>query len=185
MNLQHRLRNMNQQKRSYTTGSVELINDQWIFFDDENEEASMFEEFTDQEIEVYLINKWEKGVYTQDGIIMMHDYFHKLEHGTKVRILKNLPFAYTEFLTSLCDDTFTKYTATLNQLSFSLFDCIYCHNYMMYTLPEENQEGVNFITYDNTEIVCSVQHHFSRGNQAKDRFEFTLATGKRALLSII
>jgi len=185
MNLQHRLRKMNQQKRSYTTGTVELINDQWIFFDDENEEASMLEEFTDQEVEVYLINKWEKGVYTQDGLMMMHDYFHKLEHGNKVRIPKSLPFAYNEFLNSLCDDTFTKFTATLNQLSFSLFDCIYCHNYLMYTLPEENKEGVNFITYDNTEIICSVQHHFTRGKQTKDRFEFTLATGKRTLLSTL
>ncbi|MFC4322330.1 DUF2777 domain-containing protein [Litchfieldia salsa] len=183
MNLQHRLRTMSEQKRSYTLGSVEYINDQWIFFDDENEEASLLEELVDREIEVYTMNTWQKGLFNADGLVKLPDYYYKLQHGDCIRVSKTLPYAYSELLNQLPDTLFLEYTKFLNQLSYSLYDCIYCHNMMLYVPAHSEYKGVNFITYDNNESICSVQHHFQRGLQTKDRFEFTMTSGKRAIFT--
>ncbi|MBD8067586.1 DUF2777 domain-containing protein [Bacillus sp. PS06] len=183
MNLQHRLRTLSEQKRAYTLGSVEYINDQWIFFDDENEEASLLEELVDREIDVFTMNAWQRGMFTADGLVKMADYYYKLEHGDCIRVSKTLPYAYSELLNQLPDHLFMEYTKFLNKLSYSLYDCIYCHNLMLYVPTDRHYKGVNFITYDNNETICAVQHHFERGIHTKDRFEFTIANGTRAVFT--
>ncbi len=172
---------MSKQKRSSTLGTIEYINDQWIFFDDENEEASLLEDLIDQEIEVFTNNRWQRGTFKDEGMVRLPDYFYKLQHGDCIRVPKNLPFAYNELLNEWSDELFLGYTQFLNNLSFSLYDCIYCHNFLLYVPENRNYKGVNFITYDNNDMICAVQHHFQRGTQENDRFEFTLADGKRAI----
>ncbi|MFT4414892.1 DUF2777 family protein [Fredinandcohnia humi] len=183
MDLQQRLRSINEQKRSYIMGTTECINDQWIFFDTENDEASMLEEMIGKEAEVFTLNKWEKGIFVEDGLLQMCDYFYKLENGDCLRFCKRLSHAYRELLESFSEELFLKFTTTLNKLSFSLYDCIHCHNQLMYQEGYRQHEGVNFIMFDNTESLCAVQHHFSRGKIKKDRFEFTLSYGQRAILT--
>ncbi|MCA1030998.1 DUF2777 domain-containing protein [Bacillus timonensis] len=184
MNLQHRLNSLNEQKRSYTRGTVEYINDQWVFFDEENDEASLLEELSEFEMEVLTLNKWERGSYVGDGLIKLIDYLYKLDQGDNIRVRKGLQYSYRVLLESLPDEIFIQYTSTLNKLSFSLYDCIYCHNYSMFIENvEQNIHGVNTIIYDNNELICTVQHHFSRGNKSQDRFEYTIANGKRSVLT--
>ena len=183
MNLQHRHRTMSEQKRSYTVGTVELINEQWIFFDDENEEASLLEELVERDIEVLTMDCWQRGSLTEDGYIQMPGNLFKLEHGSYIRVPKILPYAYNELLNTLTDDTFSNFTLTLNKLKFSLYDCLHCHNFMLYHPSDADFQGVNFMTYDNSETVCAVQHHFKRGKKPIDRFEFTIADGERSILT--
>ncbi|WP_078548204.1 DUF2777 domain-containing protein [Litchfieldia alkalitelluris] len=181
MNLQHRLRTMSEQKRSYTLGTVEYINDQWIFFDDENEEASLLDELYDREIEIYTMNSWQRGLFTSDGLVKLNDYFYKIQHGDCIRVPKTLPYAYSELLNQLPDSIFQEYTKFLNKHAVSLYDCIYCHNVMLYIPANTQYKGVNFITYDNTDSIAAVHHHFERGKTKKDRFELTLSNGRRSV----
>ncbi|MCH1625835.1 DUF2777 family protein [Ferdinandcohnia quinoae] len=183
MDLQQRLGNIKEQKRSHIVGTVECINEQWIFFDAESDEASMLEEMIDHDVEVFTLNRWEKGVFVEEGLIKMCDYFYKLENGDCLRFRKWLPQSYNKFLENFSEDLFLKYTSLLNNLSFSLYDCIHCHNQFIYSKDKQHFQGVNFIIYDNTETICSVHHHFSRNSKEIDRFEFTIATGKRAILT--
>ncbi|WP_449539410.1 DUF2777 family protein [Ferdinandcohnia sp. Marseille-Q9671] len=186
MDLQQRLGSINEQQRSFVMGTTECINDQWIFFDAETDEASMLEEMIGKEVEVFTLNKWEKGLFVEDGLIQMCDYFYKLENGDCLRFRKRLNLAYKELLESFSEDQFLRFTSTLNKLSFSLYDCIHCHNQLMYLQEEDVQnEGVNFLLFDNTDLLLSIHHHFTRGKLKKDRFEFTLANGKRAILSTL
>ncbi|WP_010283435.1 DUF2777 domain-containing protein [Bacillus timonensis] len=185
MDLQQRLGSINEQKRSFITGTTECINDQWIFFDAETDEASMLEEMIGKEVEVFTLNRWEKGIFVEDGLIQMDDYFYKLSNGDCLRFRKKLTLAYKELLEGFSEDQFLRFTSTLNKLSFSLYDCIHCHNQLMYQVESGENEGVNFIMFDNTEMILSVHHHFSRGKFKKDRFEFTLSNGKRAILSTL
>lgn len=185
LDLQQRLGSITEQKRSFITGTTECINDQWIFFDAQTDEASMLEEMIGKEVEVFTLNKWEKGIFVEDGLIQMNGYFYKLDNGDCLRFRKKLTFAYREWLEGFTEDQFIRFTATLNKLSFSLYDCIHCHNQLMYQEENGEHEGVNFIMFDNTELLLSVHHHFSRGKLKKDRFEFTLANGKRAILSTL
>lgn len=185
LDLQQRLGNIKDQKRSHIVGTVESINEQWIFFDAESDEASMLEEMIDKEVEVFTLNRWEKGVFVEDGLLKMCDYYYKLENGDCLRFRKWLPESYSVFLEGFTEDLFLKYTSFLNDLSFSLYDCIHCHNQFLFSSGNGDIKGVNFITYDNTETICSVHHHFSRNNKQLDRFEFTLATGKRAILTTL
>lgn len=183
MDLQQRLGSISEQKRSYIMGTTECINDQWIFFDAETDEASMIEDMIGKEAEVFTLNRWEKGTFVEDGLIQMNEYFYKLENGDCIRFRKKLTHAYKELLESLSEEQFLKFTTTLNKLGFSIYDCTHCYNQMMFHQESAHYEGVNFIIYDNTEMICSVQHHFSRGTIKKDRFEYTLSNGKRAILT--
>lgn len=185
LDLHQRLGTIKEQKRSFITGTTECINDQWIFFDAETDEASMLEEMIGKEVEVFTLNRWEKGVFVEDGLIQMRSYYYKLDNGDCLRFRKKLNLAYKELLESFTKEQFLRFTSTLNELSFSLYDCIYCHNQLMYQPEHVENEGVNFILFDNTEILMSVHHHFSRGKLKKDRFEFTLANGKRTILSTL
>ncbi|QFT88322.1 hypothetical protein FIU87_06680 [Bacillus sp. THAF10] len=182
MNLQKRKRIIYEQKRSYTCGTVENINDQWIFFEAEDDEAFLLEEITEDGIEILLNNEWVLGVLLETGQVILHtNHLYELSNGDAVRVRKRLPQPYMEMLEELSEDAFTNFTNLLNKSDFSLYDCIYCHNTMQFMDSDDEPNGVNFLVFDNDTYICSVQHHFIRGSNLTDRFEYTLQTGKRYL----
>ena len=69
MKRQQRMKLMDNQFRAYTEGAVEQISDQWIFFDEETEEAAMLDDFLQQEIEIFRVNRWRKGILIDSGKI--------------------------------------------------------------------------------------------------------------------
>ncbi|WP_100333896.1 DUF2777 family protein [Bacillus alkalisoli] len=175
------------QKRSYTYGTVENINDQWIFFDAEDDEAFMLNELIEDGLEIFLSNEWVPGVLLESGDVFLHTlHQYELNNGDAVRVRKKLPYPYLEMLEELSGESFLQFTKLLNSKDISLYDCIYCHNTMQFMGEEVSdtaRRGVNFLVYDNESIICSVQHHFTRGKQMSDRFEYTLQTGKRMLFT--
>ena len=182
MNRQQRQRLYEFQQRSYNDGTVEQINNQWIFFDEETEEAAMLDDFINQEIEVFRFNRWKKGVVNESGkincgkeTIMLHD------HDT-IRMRKNLIYSLERLLDGVNDDAFFQFVTTLNSLNFSIYDCIYCYNHLSFLSDENRKDGVNFMVFDNQEQICNVQHHFCYYEKVNDRFEFTLNTGKRLVI---
>ncbi len=187
MNLQHRLNAIKEQPRSYSMGTVEYINDQWVFFDDENEEASLLDDLIDKEIEVFTLKSWMTGIVNENGLLKTPEFFYQLTDGDCIRFRKELPHAYKMLLEALPDEVFVRYTNALNKYHYSLYDCTYCHNQMLFSGDDRSKKyhGVNFISFDNTEMVCFVQHHFERGKKEWDRFEFTWSDGKRALLTTL
>ena len=64
----------------------------------ETDEASMLEEMIGKEVEVFTLNKWEKGIFVEDGLIQMSGYFYKLDIGDCLRFRKKLSLAYKEWL---------------------------------------------------------------------------------------
>ena len=75
---------------------------------------------------------------------------------------KKLLLSYKEWLEELPDSVFTLLTESLQSLHYSLYDCMYCHNYLSFLPKEETCEGVNILLFDNEEMICSLQHHFVR-----------------------
>ena len=185
MNAQERKNFIFTQKRSFTYGTVENINDQWIFFDAEDDEAFMLYELIEDGLEIFLNNEWVAGVLLESGDVFLHTlHQYELNNGDPVRVRKKLPLAYQEILEELSVESLLQFTKLLNSMDISLYDCIYCHNTMQFIADEEAvRRGVNFLVYDNETIICSVQHHFTRGEQKSDRFEYTLQTGKRLLFT--
>ncbi|GER65758.1 hypothetical protein BpJC7_21740 [Weizmannia acidilactici] len=55
-----RLKIIESQSRAFLTGTAEKLNDEWVFFDDECDEASMLDDYLDQEIEFHG-GQWKKG----------------------------------------------------------------------------------------------------------------------------
>ncbi|MFS8631187.1 MAG: DUF2777 domain-containing protein, partial [Bacillales bacterium] len=49
----------------------------------------------------------------------------------------------------------------------------------------KRKEGVNFLIFDNQEMICNVQHHFGYYERERDRFEFTINNGKRTIIEKI
>jgi hypothetical protein len=175
MSLQQRLTYLKEQKRAYIQGTLEYVNDEWIFFDEESEEAALLEDMTTGDIEVFRFGKWINGKLCEDGTVLFSTQYYALKNGDVVRFRKQLPYAYEQWLQSLSDKTFFHYIQLLNDYDFSLYDCLYCYNSLLFG----KQTGVNFIIYDNTELIGNVQHYYERGALDKDRFEITFSTGKR------
>jgi hypothetical protein len=182
MNRQQREKLYELQLRSYNEGTVEQINEQWIFFDEETEEAAMLDDFIQQEIEILRLNRWKKGILVEPGKIRSGNEMIMLRDNDSVRIRKHLIYSLERLLEGMNDDAFFQFVTTLNSLDFSIYDCIYCYNHLSFLSDENRKDGVNFIVFDNQEQICNVQHHFCYFEKVNDRFEFTLNTGKRLII---
>ncbi|WP_027408981.1 DUF2777 family protein [Anoxybacteroides tepidamans] len=181
MSFEQRMARIPEQKRAYIQGEIEYVNDEWVFFDEENEEAALLEEMAEGEIEIFRFGQWLVGHWQENGAILLEGSVVPLSNGDIVRFRKQLPFAYRCWLETLPEKTFFRFVEWLNGLGFSLYDCLYCYNGLLF----EKSTGVNFIIYDNTELIGNVQHYYERGATNKDRFEMTFHTGNRFICAQI
>ncbi|TYR79556.1 DUF2777 domain-containing protein [Priestia megaterium] len=175
---QHALK---EQPRSFVTGTVECIDSEWIFFEDDNDEASMLNDIVNDSLELLIDTKWEKAMIVENHQLKTPNGTYSLRNGDKLRVTKKLPYAYEQLLYSLTKEAFLALTNHLNSLQISLYDCIYCHNTLCFLPSGSDIKGANFIIYDNEEQICAVQHLFERGKHTVDRFEYTLSNGERSL----
>lgn len=182
MNKQHRSRLMEFQIRAFHEGTVEYINEQWVFFDNETEEASSLDDFVHQEVEIFRHNRWKKGILLENGKIKILNNIVLLNHQETIKIRKPLIYSLEQLLEEISDDAFYQFITHLNFLNFSIYDCIYCYNQLSFFSESERKEGVNFLIFDNQEDICNVQHHFYYDEKRNDRFEYTLSNGKRTIL---
>ncbi|GIN37935.1 DUF2777 family protein [Heyndrickxia oleronia] len=177
-----RMQLIEHQSRAFLEGVIENINDQWVFFDYETDEAMMLEHYIDQEIEIYVQHKWIKGILEEDGRLNHKNETIFLLDKMKVRMRKQIVFSLQMLLDEFEDDVFLQFLSTLNTLDFSIYDCIFCHNHLSFLDNLDKKQGVNILIFDNEESVVAVQHHFIYENEKQDRFEFTLSTGKRVVI---
>lgn len=182
MNRQQRIHLYDTQLRAFNEGTVEQINHQWIFFDEETEEAAMLEEYLQQEVEIFRNNRWKKGILSEPGKLLIGHETTMLRDHDLVRIRKHLIYSLERLLDGINDDAFIQFITTLNSLNFSIYDCIYCYNHLSFLSDHYQKDGVNFMVFDNQEQICNVQHHFCYFENVNDRFEFTLNTGKRLII---
>ncbi|MGG3738251.1 DUF2777 domain-containing protein [Aeribacillus pallidus] len=182
MNHQQRLQLIEHQSRAFTEGTVEYINDEWIFFDEEGDEAILLNQYVTEEVEVLRANKWVRGILQQDATVQLKGTTISLQDNDQLRIRKHLIYSLEILLEEIDDDAFIQFITTLNSMNFSIYDCIYCHNHLAYLQNYSIKQGVNILIFDNSENVCAVHHHFSYGKKKQDRFEYTLNTGKRIVI---
>jgi hypothetical protein len=180
MNIQQRLERLPHQERAYTIGKIEYIHDQWILFD-EHDEPSALKDIAKDMFQISIDGKWVT-FNELEGSMAFGTKTYTLKEGDTFRILKSLTFVYQEWLKELTDEALVRFVTTLNSLSYSLYDCIYCHNYLFFQVGRKPVSGVNFLVFDNEEQICGIQHHFQRNNSHSDRFEMTLNNGNRQLL---
>src|SRR5690606_4750097 len=177
-----KLRIIDNQQRSYCEGIIEKINGDWVFFDEENDDAFPLEDFFFREFQFKHLNQWHTGILTEDFKIQSKHTQYVLQDYMQVRIRKTLPYRCISWLEELQNDVFYQFISTLNELEFSIFDLLYCHNISSFKLSPKKQ-GVNFLTFDNSTCICVVHHHFDYDEKKrKDRLEFTLNTGKRIVV---
>ncbi len=77
------------QPRAHTVGNVEYINNEWIFFDDENEEAFLLEEIAEDGFEILYNNNWLPARFYEQDVLQIADEQHHLQNGEMIRIRKN------------------------------------------------------------------------------------------------
>lgn len=181
MKNQLRAKILETQKRSYTAGTFEKINDQWVFFDEETDEAYPLEEYMNNDISLYRNNRWRKGTLIEEGKFLSGKELIFIRDEEQVRIKKNLLYSLERLLDNLHDDTFYQFITTLNAMDFSVYDCIYGYNQLSFSNSTQ-ENGTNFFIFDNGEHICSIHHHFCQREKDRNRFEFTLNTGKRIII---
>ncbi|MGG0238225.1 DUF2777 domain-containing protein [Bacillus rhizoplanae] len=166
------------QPRAHTIGNVEYINEEWIFFDEESDEASLLEDMIEDGFEVLYNNNWLPARFYEHNTLQVADEHHPLQNGETIRIRKKLMTSYHEWIEELLDSSFSLVTETLQSLGYSLYDCIYSHNSLSFQPKDQPCEGVNFLLFDNEEMICSLHHHYVRySTQNKDIFKITKADG--------
>ncbi|MDF2607964.1 MAG: hypothetical protein K0S34_2160 [Bacillales bacterium] len=172
------------QPRAYIEGSLEIIGDEIVFFDDETDEAFCFDEnFTSKGFDILIRGIWIRADYHSNKYFTIDNEVLPVEDNTKIRLPRKIHYAYQEWLNELSTESFTNFIKLLNRLNYSVYDNIFCHNYGLFLPDDSLREGVNILIFDNTDFVCNIQHHFFRAtNVTKDRFEFTQTNGKRNLL---
>lgn len=184
MNIQNKLASIPLQERAYIEGTIEYIGEEWIFFDEINEEAFELEDLgTELEI-LKEDNRWYKGILIEKTLLYVENDFHYLKNGDHIRYKKKLTYSFKELIDELSEPSYLNFVKTLNSFSYSLFDCVYCHNFLSFLYCQENKEGMNVIVFDNQDQICVVQHYFSRKTEkCNDRFEFAQSNGKRLVCS--
>jgi hypothetical protein len=182
MDRQQRLKLYNTQERAYIEGTVEQINEQWIFFDAETEEASLMDEFLQQEVEIFRVNRWRRGKMIETGKVSFGKEILLLRDNDLIRVRKHIIYSLERLLDGMNDDAFFQFVTTLNSMDFSIYDCLYCYNHLSFLADDTRKDGVNFMVFDNQLQICNVQHHFCYYEKISDRFEFTLNTGKRLIV---
>ena len=100
---------MKQQTRAFTEGTVENINFQWIFFDDETDEASSIDDYMQNEVEVYRAGRWREGVILEEGAIQLKSEMTFLKKNETIRIRKKLLYSFEKLLEDLTDDSFFQF----------------------------------------------------------------------------
>ncbi|WP_141433168.1 DUF2777 domain-containing protein [Bacillus sp. 03113] len=185
MNKHQRTKLIENQNRAFTVGSIEFINNEWVFYNDETEESSLLSQFLFQEIEVQRYKRWKKGVLYENGKLQLSDEVIFLKENDMIKVRKHLIFSLERLLEELNDDAFYQFITSLNSMKFSIYDCLYCYNHLAFTNDAKQKIGVNFMVFDNEESICNVQHHFCYYEKQNDRFEFTLNTGRRIVIEKI
>lgn len=170
-----------QQRGSYQAATIEKIDTHWLIFDSQTDEALPFSEETFNEMDIQIQSahqEWIPAYYYDDNYLRSDKHLIPLEDKMNIRIENLLPFAYQTWLEGLARNPFLKFTQFINDLNYSLFDCIYCHHTALFS-SNENGHGVNFIFLDNGYLPCSIHHkfHFIE-HVASNQFDFTLADGK-------
>lgn len=95
---------IHQQKHSFWEGALEYINDEWVFFAEE--EAFLLEEFYDREVYIYRGNGWMKGILIAPNRVCS-DHGEYILHGDEwIKIRKFLPYALEMLIEELSDEAF-------------------------------------------------------------------------------
>ncbi len=65
----------------HTVGNVEYINNEWVFFDDENEEAFLLEDIAEDGFEILYNNNWLPARFYEQDILQIANEQHHLQNG--------------------------------------------------------------------------------------------------------
>ncbi|WP_028402550.1 DUF2777 family protein [Ectobacillus panaciterrae] len=176
--MKNRYHIMHSQPRAHTIGNVEYINEEWVFFEEESDEAFLLGDVIEDDFEILYNNHWLPARFYEDDLLKIDNDIHPLQNGEMIRVRKKLQYVYSEWLQELSDEAFGVFIETLEKLEYSLYDSIYCHNFLFFQVTKYPRQGVNFIVYDNGDMICSLHHHYIRDmHTRKDVFSFTKADG--------
>lgn len=75
-------------------------------FDEETEEAAMLDDYLQQEIEIFRVNRWKKGILIESGKIRSGNEIIMLRDHDLVRIRKHLIYSLERLLEGMNDDAF-------------------------------------------------------------------------------
>ncbi|MRX73509.1 DUF2777 family protein [Bacillus lacus] len=179
----HRTELLQMQERAYIPGTIACRDNTYFFYEEESDDILPLQSLEGREMEIYFHQEWYKGKATSSPELQLTFGPYYFQDGDKVRLKKSLPYAFDQMLSTLEDQWFFAFATHLNELGFSIYDCIYCYNQALFLEGAEERKGVSFFHFDNEEYTCAVQHHFERGETASlDRFEFTTSLSKRRVL---
>lgn len=168
---------IHEQRGAYQAATIEKIGTHWLIFDTQTDEAIPFSKETFEEIGIQIQSgnqEWISIQYYDTNYLQADEKLIPIQNQMNIRIETALSFAYHQWLEQLPRKTLLTFTQFINDLNYSLFDCVYCHNTSLFQ-NAGNGHHVNFIFLDNSDMPCSIHH--SR-KEHMEQFDLTLANGK-------
>ncbi|WP_164462126.1 DUF2777 family protein [Bacillus sp. FJAT-42376] len=170
------------QERSCMTGNICCFEGEWLFFEEDADEGKLVDVMDLSDMHMLMDGIWYQAIWLSDGKIKTDSGEHSIADSHVFKIRRKLPFAFEQMLRSLDDDSLVRFTGELNQLGYSIYDCIYCYNHLLFTNKKLKTACTSFYQFDNEDSICGVQHHRMPTEDVLDRYEFTTSLGKRSIL---
>ncbi len=105
------------QPRAHTVGNVEYINNEWVFFDDENDEDFLLARYCRRWFEILYNNNWLPARFYEQDVLQIANEQHPFPKRRNDTNSKKLLLSYNEWLEELPDYVFTLLTESLQSTS--------------------------------------------------------------------
>ncbi|WP_307893856.1 DUF2777 domain-containing protein [Bacillus swezeyi] len=166
------------EKRKWIYGNI-LMEDGICLIENEEGDLFLVESLKSPGVFISIDGEWLKAELFDRFAIIERSETVKLSGGEPIRYLKIVKQAFLAFLNDLEDGQFYSFLDQLNDLGFSVFDCVYAYNSLCFSAEKKDAEGVSFYQFSNDVKHCALQHHYERKDERKDRFEWTTSNGER------
>ncbi|WLR42912.1 DUF2777 family protein [Bacillus carboniphilus] len=167
---------LSRQERFFISGTLKKCYSDWYVVDDTDDFIPL-DEYMNNQVEIWEENDWNMLTFNNK-----HDL---LEEGKSIRLERSLPFALKECVEEISLHSLVQWIQSLNKINYSIYDCIYAHNQLIYRREGEDFSGISTYVFDNSMSICTVHHYVQRGMIKKDLFEMTLSTGERIWLTAL
>ncbi|MFN2747058.1 MULTISPECIES: DUF2777 domain-containing protein [Bacillus] len=173
-----REKRMYAEKRKWIYGKI-LMEDGICLIENEEGDLFLVESLISPGVFISIDGEWLKAELFDQFAVTEHSETIQLKGGESIRYLKTVKQAFLEFLEGLDNGRFYSFLEQLNDLGFSVFDCVYAYNGLCFISEKKGAKGVSFYQFSNDLKQCALQHHYERNGDHKDRFEWTTSDGER------
>ncbi|MFS0655981.1 DUF2777 family protein [Bacillus sp. 179-C3.3 HS] len=165
--MENRMKYLQQSNQRWCHGSL-LIEKGQCLIEDEEGEIMLPESLQSPMIFIKDRNDWAKGELLGSTILHENGELHEIKGGELIQYTPMLAKGWVDFLMSVPENGFYHVIKQLEQLGFSVYDCVFSSFYPFHS--------VSFFQF-SAEIQSLALHYYHQTAHGQIRFEWTTSSG--------